>query len=197
MSIKFNFYQGDKSGEADIRIKFSNKSLCYSGTAAKSVRWSSKPTMKLDLETPKRFNDQDGRLNLQHLVLHEFRHALGLFHEHQHPNCGKKWDMTLLQYRTGWTRNMVQHAYAPHSPDGKTLEPYDSKSIIHYLIREGDELHSKATAAGNVVLSEGDKRMLALLYPPREEGMFKPLGDNSEKDSPKKQKWWKRLIERV
>ncbi|KAJ4156436.1 hypothetical protein NW754_008067 [Fusarium falciforme] len=197
IGIKFYFYQRGETGEADIRIKFSNKSRCYAGTAAKSVRRSSKPTMKLDLETPRRFNGQDRRLCFQNFVLHEFGHALGLFHEHQHPNCGKKWDMTFLQYRTGWSQKMVYHSYAPHSPEGKTLEPYDPKSIMHYIIREGDELHSKATVPGNAVLSEGDKRILALLYPPREEGTFKRPGDNSEKDFPKKQKWWKRLIERV
>ncbi|KAH7244860.1 hypothetical protein B0J15DRAFT_552474 [Fusarium solani] len=62
MGIKFYFYQRGETGEADIRIKFSNKSRCYAGTAAKSVRRSSKPTMKLGLETPKRFNGQDRRL---------------------------------------------------------------------------------------------------------------------------------------
>ncbi|KAJ4229083.1 hypothetical protein NW759_003807 [Fusarium solani] len=157
MGIKFYFYQRGETGEADIRIKFSNKSRCYAGTAAKSVRRSSKPTMKLGLETPKRFNGQGRRLCFQNFVLHEFGHALGLFHEHQHPNCGKKWDMTFLQYRTGWSQKMVYHSYAPHSPEGKTLEPYDPKSIMHYLIQEGDELHSKAMVPGNVVLSEGDK----------------------------------------
>jgi len=197
MGIKFYFCQKYEAGKADIRVKFTNNSCSYVGTAAKSARRSSKQTMKLDIESLRRLNGQDRRLCFQSSVLHEFGHVLGLFHEHQHPHCGKKWDMAFLHYRTGWSQQLVHKAYAPHSPAGKTLEPYDPKSIMHYQIREGDELDSKATAPRNNVLSEGDKRILVLLYPPREEGIFKPPGDNSEKDPPRKQKWWKRLVERV
>lgn len=197
LGIKFYFYQRGESGIADIRIKFSNKSRSYVGTSSKSVHRSSKPTMRLDIETSRHSNRRERLLWFQGSVLHEFGHALGLFHEHQHPDCGKKWDMALLQYKNGWSQQMVHHAYAPHSAQGKTLEPYDPKSIMHYEIREGDVLNSKETTKGDAVLSEGDKRMLALLYPPREVGMFKRPGDNSEKDAPKKQKWWKRLIDRV
>ncbi|KAL2671360.1 hypothetical protein Neosp_013943 [[Neocosmospora] mangrovei] len=197
MGIKFYFYQRHDTGEADIRIKFTDMSDSYVGTSAKLVDQSSEPTMRLDFETPTRLNGEDRRLFSQRAVLHEFGHALGLLHEHQYPSWGKKWNMTLLQCRTGWSRQLVHQFYAPRSPEGKTLEPYDSKSIMHYEIREGDVLDSKLTAPRNNVLSEGDKRILTLLYPPREEGMFKAPGDNSETSPPKKEKRWQHLDERI
>ncbi|UPL02248.1 hypothetical protein LCI18_013182 [Fusarium solani-melongenae] len=123
IGIKFYFYQRGKTGEVDIRIKFSNTSRCYVGTAAKSVRRGSKPTMRLDLETPKCFSGQDRRLCLHKSVLHEFGHALGLFHGHQHLSYGKKWDMTLLQYRTGWSQQMAHHSYAPIHPKARLWSP--------------------------------------------------------------------------
>ncbi|KAJ4309541.1 hypothetical protein N0V84_011443 [Fusarium piperis] len=197
MGIKFYFYRRGQRGKADIRIKFSNISHSRIGTDAKSVL-RGQPTMKLNFTDMGRSNDKDQRLALlRNHILHEFGHALGLQHEHQHPKCGKKWDMAVIGQRLGWSRALVQHNYDPHTPEGKTLEPYDPKSIMHYRIKEGDELHSKATAPTNMVLSEGDKRILSILYPPRGEGMLKPPGDNSESWSPKKQKWWKRLIRSV
>ncbi|RSL54270.1 hypothetical protein CEP54_009969 [Fusarium duplospermum] len=196
MGIKFYFYKEGETGKADIRIKFSNMSYSYAGTNAKLVRWSRKPTMLLDCEPPFRLSPLALRIGLQWHILHEFGHALGLFHEHQHPKCGRKWDITLLQHRTGWSRERVLRNYAPHSPEGKTLEPYDPKSVMHYVVQKGDDLLDKETSSINVVLSEGDKRILTLLYPPREEGMFKPPGDNSENNTPKKRKWWERLVKR-
>ncbi|RSL90161.1 hypothetical protein CDV31_015743 [Fusarium ambrosium] len=168
MGIRFYFNEAGEIGKADIRIKFSNTlSYSHAGINAKLVRWSRRPTTD---------------------ILHEFGHALGLFHGHQHSECGRKWDIRLLQHRTGWSRERVLRNYALHSPEGKTLEPYEPKSVMHYIVQKGDDLLGKETSSINVVLSEGDKRMLALLYPPREEDVFKPPGDNSENNTPKKRK---------
>lgn len=194
MGIKFYFYRRGESGKADIRIKFSSVSQSRVGTSAKSVLWSRKSTMKLYLGNAGRLTSPDEQFKLlQSRILHEFGHALGLLHEHQHPKCGKKWDMALLRQRLGWPRALIQRNFDPFAPEGKTLEPYDPKSIMHYNIAEGDELYSKATAPTNLVLSEGDKRILAMIYPARGGGILKPPGDNSENDFPKKEKWWKRL----
>ncbi|RSM08780.1 hypothetical protein CEP52_004452 [Fusarium oligoseptatum] len=195
MGIRFYFNEAGEIGKADIRIKFSNTfSYSHAGTNAKLVRWSRRPTMVLDCEAPMSLSPLVLRIGLQWVILHEFGHALGLFHEHQHPKCGRKWDIRLLQNTTAWSRERVLRNYTPHSPEGKTLEPYDPKSVMHYVVQRGDDLLGKETGSINVVLLEGDNRMPTLLYPPREEGMFKPPGDNSENNTPRKRKGQKRLV---
>ncbi|RTE79745.1 hypothetical protein BHE90_005779 [Fusarium euwallaceae] len=105
-----------------------------------------------------------------------------------------RWSRRPTTVLDSWSRERVLRNYAPHSPEGKTLEPYDPKSVMHYVVQKGDDLLGKETGSINVVLLEGDNRMPTLLYPPREEGMFKPPGDNSENNTPRKRKGQKRLV---
>jgi hypothetical protein len=69
------------NGPADIRIVFGpgQGSWSYLGTQCRQVD-PSEPTMNYGWLTPNAPDDV-----LRPVVLHEFGHALGLIHEHQHP----------------------------------------------------------------------------------------------------------------
>ena len=104
-----------------------------------------KDTMELDVHT-NITADEKGQNYKKHLVIHEFGHALGLFHEHQRSDfwtnvhdfidikkmqesikahLGKK--MSDLEFEEYW-KNQWAEAETPVA--GKTT--YDRDSIMHY-----------------------------------------------------------------
>jgi hypothetical protein len=99
---------------------------------------------------------------------HEFGHALGLLHEQSFPK-GIKWnrDTVYKHYAKyqGWGKEMV---------DFNVLEPsdifytngtaYDPLSIMHYPV-EAWQTTNGYTVGLNNSMSEGDKKIVAALYP--------------------------------
>ena len=91
-SLRFNIVAGRKG---DIRISDDEGlkgNWSYIGTHAKQVA-EDKPTMHLDRT--------DDSKTFRSTVLHEFGHALGLMHEHQHP-----------ENTVDWNTQAVFHEYA-------------------------------------------------------------------------------------
>jgi hypothetical protein len=101
-------------------------------------------------------------------VLHEFGHALGLVHEHKHPQCKAKWNYGQLMDKNRWDLDMVRRNYNDdtHSAINTRWDrAYDPKSIMHYAIARGDTQSGLRNVPENIVLSDGDKKTLALVYP--------------------------------
>ena len=49
---------------------------------------------------------------IDHIIQHEFGHAIGLQHEHQHPSIGIQWNKKVViadMAKQGWTQEMVEH----------------------------------------------------------------------------------------
>ncbi|VVO22904.1 MULTISPECIES: peptidase M12 [Pseudomonas] len=100
--------------------------------------------------------------------VHEFGHALGLQHEHQHPDAGIPFDRekTYTYFgHLGFTRTDVEtNVFAFERVPGRTYEPYDSQSVMHYSIPDsitmGDWSH-----AGNSQISAGDIAFMRKIYP--------------------------------
>ena len=102
-------------------------------------------------------------------VVHEFGHALGLKHEQSFTGA-IKWNKADSVYdyyeRTqGWDRDMVDHnvfnMVDQFYTNGTT---YDPRSIMHYPI-EAWQTTNGFTVGYNHSLSDGDKKLIAALYP--------------------------------
>ena len=146
---------------ADIRIEThpTAKALnnAYIGTDALLIRGT---TLNLSVQKDhKRF---------QNTVLHEFGHALGLEHEHQHPDNDIAWDLeNLIAYgrKKGLSAAFIQDNYLRKiSRTGALIGPYDPGSIMHYRIPAG-LTQQNLTNAGSDTLSEGDIALIAKAYP--------------------------------
>lgn len=131
INLKFDFISGEE-GDIRIYINYSGDGggKCALGTDALTVP-AHRSTMALNTDpTNARFG---------FVVLHEFGHALGLLHEHQHPDADIPWDRpkvyTLYQQQFGWSREIVDLNVLPlPRVPGHTYGSYDRHSVMHYEV---------------------------------------------------------------
>ncbi|TAF34286.1 MAG: hypothetical protein EAZ57_00080 [Cytophagales bacterium] len=160
-NIKFSFVE---SGSAEIRISFKRNSGSWSYIGKDALnRDQSEPTMNFGW-----LYDNTDEDEFRRVILHEFGHALGLLHEHQHSSGGVPWD-TEAVYRyydkQGWSRdytydNVIKRYNTSHTQFTK----YDRQSIMHYAIP--NELTKGDFEVGwNTRLSPQDIQFIKKAYP--------------------------------
>lgn len=130
VNIKFDFVYG-KNG--DIRISTEpGGSWSYIGTDATLIP-AKQPTMNYGWLTPNTPDEEYSRV-----VLHEFGHALGAIHEHQHPDAGIPWDRPKVYAyyaRMGWDKEQVDNnIFAKYDSTQLNASSYDRASIMHYAV---------------------------------------------------------------
>lgn len=161
-NIKFNFVT---SGKANIRIAFMQGagSWSYLGTQALLYSDQQIPTMNYGWLQPDTSEDEFSRV-----VLHEFGHALGCIHEHQHPENGIPWnkEKAYTYYgRQGWTKEEVDFQVFQHySNDITKFSEFDPLSIMMYPV-PADITTNNFSVAWNRELSDMDRLFISQLYP--------------------------------
>lgn len=150
--------------EGDIRISDDeglkgNWSML--GTEAKDVP-QGEPTMHLDRN--------DNSKEFRRIALHEIGHALGLEHEHQHPEHDINWNeeavYTAAKQNNNWDQEYVYHnLFELLTGDGLLITAYDKKSVMHYPIDPSATTDNRGVAT-NDSLSDADKKIIRKLYTP-------------------------------
>lgn len=163
VNIHFDF--GDDP-EAEIRISFSpDGSWSYMGTDA-FLAPADEQTMNFGWLDEFSSDDEISRV-----VLHEFGHALGAMHEHQHPEAGFEWnEEEVLKYYMGppnnWTEEEVRfNVLDRYSTDVSQYSEFDTRSIMLYPIPKRFTLGGFEVPWSNTVLSETDKQFMSTIYP--------------------------------
>lgn len=162
INIRFAF---GNDPDAEIRISCQRGgSWSYIGTDALGIA-KDQPTMNYGWLTPTSSDD-----DYSSVVLHEFGHALGMIHEHQHPEVGIPWNRdAVYRYYMGppnnWTKDKVDHnLFAQYSKDSTQFSHFDAQSIMLYPVRR--ELTTNGYEVGwNRYLSETDKAFMGEIYP--------------------------------
>lgn len=163
-NLKFNFITDLQS--ANIRIAFDKKdgSWSYIGTDVLTIA-KSEPTMNFGWLTVDSPDDEYSRV-----VLHEFGHAIGFIHEHQHPTVGIPWNKdAVYKYYTSppnsWSKESVDHnIFRKYSKSITQFSDWDKGSIMSYAVPKS--LTDGAFSIGwNRNLSETDKNFVGQMYP--------------------------------
>ncbi len=131
-NIRFQFVDSEPS---DIRISFEGNSGSWSYVGRNNQYISAtRATMNFGW-----FNNRTRDSEFRRTTLHEFGHALGLSHEHQHPNVSINWNRpAVYQYyqRTqDWSTSEVDgNIFRKYSLASSNYSQYDPASIMHYYI---------------------------------------------------------------
>ena len=162
VNIQFAF---GNDPDAEIRISCQpGGSWSYMGTDALTID-KNQPTMNYGWLHPDTPDEEYSRV-----VLHEFGHALGCIHEHQHPEAGIPWNRdAVYRYYMGppnnWTKEGVDsNLFTQYSKDVTQFSQFDTQSIMLYPIPK--ELTTNGFEVGwNTQLSETDKAFMGEMYP--------------------------------
>lgn len=126
--------------------------------------------------TPKTFARAANDPILRQTVLHEFGHAYGLEHEHQHPfkTCEAEFNWPVIYKKVAappnkWTKDETDFQLRAVSKQGMLVKTFDKASVMLYALPADYFKSGQGSVcfnARNADLSNGDKKLLAEAYPP-------------------------------
>jgi hypothetical protein len=163
-SLKFDF--GDHSN-AEIRVAFvTDGSWSYIGTDCLGIP-NSEATMNYGW-----FDNPVPEAEYSRVIIHEFGHAIGMPHEHNHPGVDIPWNREAV-YRyymnppNNWTQAQVDNnLFAKYSKTLTKYSQFDKKSIMLYPIPSQFVTDPNfAVPFRNTELSETDKAFMRTVYP--------------------------------
>lgn len=162
VNLTFKFVM---SGESEIRVAFDKGKghWSYLGKGCLQIP-QSKPTMNLDLRAGT-FGDFPEEWN--RVAIHETLHAIGLEHEHQHPQGGIVWNKEAVyayyQKTQGWSRSQIDYQVLNRYTGSQFKgTKHDPASIMQYPVPAG---LANITVGWNDKLTAKDIEFLKTIYP--------------------------------
>ncbi|MHC3826542.1 M12 family metallopeptidase [Pseudomonas sp. G3-19] len=160
ISLKFEFVEGV---EGEIRIATEGVvNSSFLGTDALDM-FPDTPTMNLGIDPEHE--------DFETVVIHEFGHALGAMHEHQHPKAQIPWNKeNVYNYYQNRPMNPLSRGevddniFTPFDDADALYLPYDRKSIMHHPVPNNLTLGNWANPI-NREISDKDKQLMQLIYP--------------------------------
>ncbi len=148
IKIGFNLFGPNNQGGAWSRL---GAEAAYTGQNTQTMRLG--PLTATNEDTNKR------------TVLHEFGHALGLFHETTNPAANINWDFpkTYQYYSLQFTKDEVDR-FIINKENTTDFSEYDPLSIMHYYIPASITTNGVAVYEQST-LSQIDKKSIAGWYP--------------------------------
>jgi len=163
--VKFSIELAAPGEKAHIRIAFNaaRGSWSYIGKDCLGIH-PSQPTMNLGwatLQTPKR--------DFYSVVIHEWGHALGLLHEHNHPEALIDWDRQaviddLSAPPNEWDLETIEsNVFAQYKSSQVITTDFDKASVMIYTIPSRWTKNGKSFMP-SWKLSDGDRATIVKLY---------------------------------
>lgn len=163
--VKLDIVPAQPGEKAHIRVAFDEKSGSWSAVGTDSLLYPpSQPSMNLGwarLDTP----EQD----FSSVVIHEFGHALGLLHEHNHPNAKIRWNKAAVNADLSgdpnfWDQETIDsNVYEAYDKSEVVTTDFDAASVMIYTIPAHWTLDGRAFMPSSK-LSDGDRETIRLLY---------------------------------
>ena len=166
--IRFNV---DSNCQPDITISLVGESATYESYVGKESR-GAVPSMKLQQI------EHENDCEFRSIVLHEFGHALGLVHEHQHPEFNIPWNKkNVYKYykeNHSWSRTKVDTAvFMRYELELVEATEFDTSSIMIYQIPPDFLCGDFPSIEWVYQISEKDAQLIGEIYPPI--GNFSPF----------------------
>ncbi|MEG5266688.1 matrixin family metalloprotease [Pseudomonas sp. JDS28PS106] len=172
VNLKFEFVS---EGPSDIRIGL-NTRLNWSelGTDALLVA-QDQATMEFNVR--ELFTDTLQPMpELTRIVLHEFGHALGAVHEHQHPDARIPWNeplLTSLLKQVGYDDALIHRNFLDrYEAADFHYSPYDPESIMHFDVPNALTLGDFQVINTGKTLSVKDIELMRSVYPDRQNSRY-------------------------
>lgn len=157
VNLKFERVADRREGDIKIAVVDTNDNFSMFGTDA---RMAADASMVLGIKpTDPKF---------EYAVIHEFGHALGAEHEHQHPDANIPWDLEKVYAYYGKKNasraDVDEQVLNKLDRNGVLTTPYDRKSIMHYPVPQ-ELTQGDWTVGTNSKISRKDRRFMRLAYP--------------------------------
>lgn len=163
--VRLDIVSAERGESAQVRVAFDEKDGSWSAVGNDSLTYHpSQPTMNLGwarLDTDEK--------DFKSVVIHEFGHALGLLHEHNHPEARIRWNKPAVEADLSgepnwWDQETIEsNVYEAYNRSEVITTDFDAASVMIYPIPASWTLDGRSFAP-SWKLSAGDADTIRQLY---------------------------------